>query len=217
MPRGLNAAQKTALAARRKMPLYFVKLDFASGTVRAWNGVGDLVTLGATWKGLGEFGIIRGLETDRGLRASSISLMLAGVPGDYITPGIVQSTRSERYQGRPVTVYFGLANPDTGGLLTTSSAPEFDEYGDMIVGPLATVVDPVPIWTGVADVLTLTLGSSITAELTCENFASHMRRANGLRMTTESHNLRLGSPSPKDLFFDPQNRLMGAPRPLLEQ
>jgi hypothetical protein len=194
MPRGLTVAQKSALAARVKMPLYFVKFDFASGTVRVWNGVGDVTALSATWKGLGEFGVIRGLETDAGLRATSISLLLAGVPNNVLTPGVVASSRTERYQGRPVTVYFAAGDTATGL-------------------PLA---DPVAIWSGVADVLTFALGENVSAELTCENFASHMRRSNGLRATTESHNGRLGNPSPRDLFFEPTDRLMGAPRPLLE-
>lgn len=194
MPRGLTAGQITAVSARVKNPLYFVKLDFASGTVRVWSGIGDITALSATWKGLGEFGIIRGLETDRTLRANSITLAIAGLPGSMITPGIMQSTRSERYQGRPVTVYIGFGDPDTGALLA----------------------DPSPIWSGVADVVSFAVGDNVTAELTCEAFASHMRRANGYRMTTESHNLRLGNPSPRDLFFDPQDRLMGQARPLLE-
>lgn len=194
MPRGLSPAQNTALSARVKRPIYFVELDLATaGPIRVWNGVGDVSALTFTWKGLGEFGIIDGIETDRGLKAQSITLALAGLPGSLITPGVIAATRSERYQGRPLTVYFALADPGTG----------------------APLHDPVIIWSGVADVLTFQLGTSATVELTGEHFSSHMRRANGLRMSTENHNQRLGNPSPRDLFFEPQDRLMGRPKPLI--
>lgn len=194
MPRGLTAGQKTAIAARVKVPIYFARLDFLSGTERVWTGVGDVVALGATWKGLGEFGIINGLETDRTLKAGSISLALAGLPGASIAAGAIAASRSQRYQGRPVTIYFGVGDPDT----------------------LALLADPSAIWSGVADVVSFAVGETVTAELTCENYSSHMRRSNGRRMTTESHNQGLGNPTPRDLFFDPADRLMGQARPLLE-
>lgn len=192
MPRGLTVAQKAILATRLRRPAYFVKLDLAAGAIRAWNGVGDVTLLSQVWKGVGEYGIIQGIEHDRGLKASNITLGLAGLPGSAIAGGAIAATRGVRYQGRPLTVYFGFCHVDTDA-------------------PLA---DPVAIWSGFADVMTFQLGSTISVSLTGEHLSSLLRKTNGLRMTTESHNTRLGNPSPRDLFFEAQDRLMGQPRPV---
>ena len=192
MPRGLTADQKSALSARVKRPVWFVSLALTP-VLRIWNGVGSVTTLSQTWAGVGEFGILQGLNNSRSLRATDIAITLAGLPGAAIPDGAIEKSRGVRYQGKEVKVYFGLTNPDTDVLLAA----------------------PTLIWTGVADVMTFELGETVTATLTAEGLSSRMRRASGLRMTTESHNARLGNPSPRDLFFEPQDRLMGAPRPLL--
>lgn len=191
MPRGLTTAQKAALASRVRRPAYFVDLDLATGHVRAWNGVGDVTALGHTWKGVGEYGLIDGIEHDRSMRAQSITLGLFGVPGDAIPGGAIAATRSTRYQGRPLTVYFTFCDPET----------------DL---PLS---DPIVIWAGFADVMSFSLGRNVSVSLTGEHLSSLLRKSNGERRTTESHNTRLGNPSPRDLFFEAQDRLMGLPKP----
>ena len=193
MARGLTAAQKALLATRVRAPAYFVDLVLTSGTVRVWNGVGDTTVLGNTYKGVGEHGIIDGIEQDRSLKSTSVTLALVGVPGTYITSGVIAATRAVRYQGAALTIYLGFCNVDTGI-------------------PLA---DPTAIWTGFADVMTFSLGATISCSLTAEHFTSHLTRTNGLTMTTVNHNKRLGSPSPQDLFFEGTNRLMNVARPVL--
>ena len=194
MPRGLTTDQKTQLAAAIRFPAYFVHLDLAAPTadVRVWSGKGNITALSQTWTGLGEMGVIEGLEHGRSLRANSISLSLIGIPGDAISAGIIASTRAVRYQMRPLAVYLGFLHVDTGALLH----------------------DPTVIWAGYADVLTMRLGATISANLTGEHLSSHLRRTNGARASTENHNQRVGG-SPRDLFFEPQNRLMGQPQPQL--
>jgi len=193
MPRGFTTTQKTALAQTVVSFAYFVDLDLAAGHVRVWNGRGSVTTGGNTYTGIGELGMIDGLENDRSLSAKAISLTLAGLPGSYVTPGIIASTRAVRYQGRPVTIYMGVLDPDTGAIIDSL----------------------LPIWTGFADVMSYNLGSSISVTLTAEHYDSLMRRANGARATTESHNQRLGNPSPRDLFFDAADRLMAKAKPIV--
>lgn len=192
MPRGLTVAQKVQLAARIRRPAYFVRLDLASGTLRYWNGAGTVNVLGANWVGLGEVGIIDGLEHDRTLKAQSISLGLAGAPGSAISGGAVQQARAERYQGRPLSIYLGFMDLDTD----------------------APLGDPTVIWSGFADVMAMRLGSTVSISLTGEHLSSVLRLTNGARATTESHNERLGNTTPSDLFFEAQDRLMGKPRPV---
>lgn len=192
MPRGLTASQKAAIAQRVVSFAYFVELQ-VTAPVLVWSGLGTVVAGGKTWNGVGDFGIIEGLASDASLRAENVSLALAGFPGDLLTPGIVAGTRSQSYRGAPLNIYLSLTNDSTG-------VPS----GDFTL-----------LWSGFADVLTFQAGETATAALTGEHFSSHLRRSNGARMTTESHNARLNAAF-TDLFFEAQNRLMGRSKPLLK-
>lgn len=189
MPRGLSTDEKNQLKARRKSLGYLVELQLASGTTRCWNGVGSLSALSQTWYGVGDFGSMEGLESSSALEAQSISLSLNGIPTKYIPRSILEATRNERYQGRPLQIYIAFFNTDTGAILFT----------------------PKVIWKGFADVMAFRLGETFSLTLTGDHYTSHLRRTNGYRMTTESHNQRLGNPSPRDLIFEQQSRLLGRP------
>lgn len=194
MPRGLTTAQRDAIAAQVANVAYLVHLELAASDVRVWTGRGDLSVLGGTFRGVGEFGIVEGIGGERSLKAGEISLALAGVPGEHLTPGIIAETRSVRYQGRPLTVYLGLF------------------YDEALRLPLG---DPVAVWGGFADVLSFQIGETATVALTGQHMDSLMRRSNGWNMSTVSHNLRFGLPPGTDLFFEASDRLMGVPRPVL--
>lgn len=195
MPRGLTTAQNAAIAARVANVAYLVHLDLASTPdIRIWTGRGPLTVLGNTWQGVGEFGVIEGVAGERSLKAGEISLALAGIPGDLITPGMIAETRAVRYQARPLTIYLAI-------------------FVDEALR--VPVDDPVAVWGGFADVMSFQLGESATVALTGQHYDSHMRRANGWNMSTVSHNLRFGLPPNTDLFFEANDRLMGVPRPVL--
>lgn len=195
MSRGMTVAQIALINARVRRPAYFIDVTLSSGHVRAWTGVGNVTVLGQTFSGVGEFGFIRGIETGRSLKSNQVSFGLHGLPGSLITSGVLSATRSVRYQGSPVTVYLGFTD-------TATDAP---------------LADPTAIWAGVIDNMQFQIGESISVIMTAEYYTSHLRRANGLTMTTESHNQRLGNPSPRDLFFEAQSRLMGLPQPGLSK
>lgn len=192
MPRGLTPAQKAAIENGPVALPYFVEMQFDT-PVYVWNGSGNKTALSQTWRGLGTFGIIDGIEGDRSLTDQQITLAIVGVPGQYITPSVMAETRAARYQGKSVNIYIGIADPDTGTLID----------------------DPILTWAGYADVIAFQLGKSFSASLTCTGLDSLMRRSNGWNMTTVSHNARLGLAPGTDLFFEAQNRLMGVPKPLL--
>lgn len=187
MPRGLSVAEKDQCAARRKAPAFFVSLEMPFETTRIWDGVGAAYTSAGLWYGVGEIGSIQGLETNSALEGQSIALGLNGLPASALNPGIIAETRGTRYQGRPLRILMSFANPDTGAIL----------------------FEPRVIWRGFADVMAISIGDTVSFTLTGDHFTSHLRRTNGLRMTTESHAQRLGNPNPRDLFFEPQSRLMG--------
>lgn len=183
----LSDAQREALSQRVISLAYFVHLDLSGGAVRVWNGVGSLVTGGNTWQGVGELGVIRGIESDRSLRATGISLALLGVPGASISGGAIASTRALRYQARPINVYLGVMSPDTGALID----------------------DLVTLWSGIIDTMQFRIGETISVALAAERADTYMRRTNGLRMTTASHNKRLALSPNTDLFFEPASATAG--------
>lgn len=192
MSRGLTAPLKAHLAAEGTFPVWFVHVALPTPS-RSWTGLGITSQLGADWYGVGEHGFIQGLQSSREMQAHTINLGLVGIPSSAVTPSILQQTRSQTYQGTAVYIYMSAAGVTTG----------------------IPLVAPELIWAGAADVVTFQYGKTISVVLSAEHMSSQLSRANGLRMTTESHNRRLGSPIARDLFFDAQNRLAGRPRPLI--
>lgn len=193
MGRGLSSQMQTYFAAETVMPLWFVHLALAQPSY-TWTGVGLITTLGSQWVGVGDHGIISGIQSSRELRSHEISLALVGIPTSEVPASALQATRRQQYQGKAVNIYVAAGNPDTG----------------------LPYIDPELVWSGFADVLTFQYGRTISVAVTAEHMASHLSRPNGLRMSTESHNARLGNPATRDLFFDCQSRLAGVPRPLLQ-
>ena len=187
MPRGLNALQRFEARRDGTAPALFVEVILAASTVRFWTGVGTATLNGATWQGCGEFISIEGIESSLSRNSGGIRISLNGVPTQRVTPGVINSTLGLTYQGRKVNIYLGFCDEQ--------GSPKPD-------------VGLVRLWTGYADSISYIIGETISATLECEHFASRLARPNGLRMTSESHNARLGNPASKDLFFEPQNRLM---------
>ena len=195
MPRGLTAAQKSALAKRTCNPAWFVELVLVAQTVRIWNGLGTAVIGGNSWLGVGELGIIDGMATDFEGGQTGISISLVGLPLAPLANGAIAATRAVRYQARPLNVYFGTCDIETGI-------------------PFGSLVN---IWAGQADALSFKVGTTVTVTLTGEDLSSRLRRTNGLRMTADSHNRYVGNGSTTDLFFDAQTRLMGQAKATLKQ
>lgn len=185
MPRGLTTAQNALIKSRVFGAAMFAEL-LDTAPLRIWTGVGNL-TIGAnTWGGVGEFGIIDGLESSTELRGSQLSVGLQGLSADALAPGVIASTRTKSYQYLELNVYLGLFN---------------DGDYTSVVGGL------IPVWTGSADVLSFRAGTEVSATLSGEHLTSKLRTPNGLRATTQSHIQRLGGVI--DYFYEPQNRLMG--------
>lgn len=189
-----SAEQDAALRKRIVRMHVFVKIDLGSEVVRVWDGQGSQIADAQTWIGASEIGAIEGLETDDAIRSSGITLSLSGIPSDSIDAGVVERTRAVAYKGKALDVYYGVFNVDTGA----------------VIGAL------IPVWGGFCDVMTFSYGETFSCVLPAERYDSVMRRTNGARMTTASHNQRLGNATPVDLFFDAQNRLMGATKAALK-
>jgi hypothetical protein len=91
------------IAARQVRRAALVKMEFESETIRAWAGVGPLVTTdGATWSGVGTLISISAISSGPGGAAGQLTIGLDGVD-----PKIVALARAERDElaGRFITLY----------------------------------------------------------------------------------------------------------------
>lgn len=97
-----------------------IAMVFASGTVRAWSGVGDLSFGGNTYAGVGDFGSVSAHDEQLSLVANSKIFRLSGVD-----PAIVAESDFDSSFGRSVTEYIGFITA-AGQLLAT---PEINWEG----------------------------------------------------------------------------------------
>lgn len=177
MSRTVPAALLTALDSDEIEVFYAVDLAFDSGNMRLWTGYGDKTISSQTYTGTGNLLTIDGLEEVSDLSARGTTLTLNGLDST-----IVSYALTEEYQGRLVTIYWGVGS------------------------------NTVEIFRGYMDKMTIQdAGETSTISLTVESRLIALERANVRRYTRESHSaVRLrkwlddgnsGTPA-ADTFFD---------------
>lgn len=177
MSRTVPAALLTALDGDQIEVFYAVDLAFDSGNMRLWTGYGDKTISSQTYTGTGNLLTIDGLEEVSDLSARGTTLTLNGLDST-----IVSYALTEEYQGRLVTIYWGVGS------------------------------NTVEIFRGYMDKMTIQdAGETSTISLTVESRLIALERANVRRYTRESHSaVRLrkwlddgnsGTPA-ADTFFD---------------
>lgn len=113
MSRSLPGAMTSAVAQTALAPVILVELDFSSGFVRVWNGVGTLPWNGEQWLGTGGLMALSQIEETREIEAVGLSMTLSGVPS-----AMVSVAYGDFSQGRPAKVWLGALNVDTGALVS---------------------------------------------------------------------------------------------------
>lgn len=107
---------------------WLIHAEFGDGDMRAWPGVGDLVTGGETWTGTNGTVEIPGLQLELGFIASKLDITLSGVNPAFQTRAENNKTL---VQSRTITIFLqGLSQDDWQ--------------------PLG---DPVAVWTGLMDIM----------------------------------------------------------------
>ena len=122
-------------------PLLLAKLQFDAGTVRFWNGRGDLTFNSEVYTGIGDLGRVSELEEGIEQRAFGIALEISGVP-----PSNVSLALSEELQNRKAEVWLGF----------------FDSN-------YALVADPILMFRGRMDTMNIKLGETATITVTAES------------------------------------------------
>jgi len=79
-------------------PLLIVKLEFDSGDLRVWSGLGDLTFNGEVYSGVGDLGRISQIEEGIEQRAFGINLELSGIPTTTVSLALQEELQSRRAQ-----------------------------------------------------------------------------------------------------------------------
>ncbi len=118
--RTLTAAVETELGKPTTAPRWFVKIEFDSGDLNVWTGIGDITVFGDVYIGIGRLGNIEPIQETQGIVASGIAMSLLIIPAtddpDAID-AILNIALSEEYQGRPVTIWQGQIDHTDGTLI----------------------------------------------------------------------------------------------------
>lgn len=113
MSRTLPGALSTAVAQTALAPVILAELDFSSGFVRVWNGVGTMVWNGKGWLGTGALMRLSPIEETREIEAVGLSLALSGVPS-----AMVAVAYGDFSQGRPAKVWLGALDIASGAMVS---------------------------------------------------------------------------------------------------
>jgi hypothetical protein len=157
--RNMTPELEAALIAADARPALFFEGQFATGVVRLWTGLGDVVWGGQTWTGAGNLVGFSGIEEGSDIVARGASVTLSGVPASLVSLAI-----SDAQQGLPGRCWVGLLAPDA-----------------------TIIVDPVLAFAGRLDVPTITDGvETCTITITYESRLIDLNRPRELRYTDEA-------------------------------
>lgn len=141
MTRIATTANGTALAQSAVQMVIMAKLEFASGTIYAHDGIGQITWGSDTYDGFAKIGGIDVVQEEIDVIARPVTVTVSGVDA-----AIVALARDEVYQNRTATFYLGMI-----------------EDGELIA-------DPEELWGGRMDVMEISLDQqSGSIRLNCEH------------------------------------------------
>lgn len=108
--RDITSAVRGEINGRVVKPGIFVELDFASGPLRLWNGVGPFPWDGKTWTGAGDLLGIGEIKETAKNEATGLKITLSAIPSD-----IVSTSLSENYQNRDAKLWLLFLSDDVEG------------------------------------------------------------------------------------------------------
>lgn len=131
-------------------------LDFDSGWVRVWSGIGNLIFEGETFTGVGHLGTIAPIaESGTGVVANAITLQLAGIPSSLLALAL-----TAKYQGRAAKIWVAF------------------------FGPTWTLLDAVLLFAGRMDTMQIDEGPELsTVTVSAESHLADLKRPRVRRFT----------------------------------
>lgn len=142
MTRPLTTAAGDALQAGHVPLCILVELDWPSGMVRLCNASHTLTWGGHDWVGIGALGGIDPIEESGDVtKVAGLALRVSGIPTAYVA-----AVRTDNVQGRSVNVYLAPLTADH-----------------------AFIADPVVVFSGRMDTLSLEVGATATIIVSAES------------------------------------------------
>ena len=157
----IPAAVASRLANDEQKIAFGVSLEFDSGTLNLWSGIGNFTgSDGLTYTGAGELLNIENVDEDKELSSTNMTIGISG-----LSENIVTYATTEDYQNRPMTIKMFFFHPDTD-----------DEIGNVI------------LFKGRMDTLTVVDGDSFSVVISAENKLIDLTRPKNLFYTAETQN-----------------------------
>ena len=179
MSRAFGAESAAAFIQPNVSIITFVMMDFTSGIVRIHNGLGTYTWGGEEWIGVGSLGAVSQFEEGADVSPYGITLSLSALDADVSGEALNQN-----YFMRPVNIYIGALSAD-------------DEL----------LNDPLQIWSGHMDVMTVTAGAeNDTITIKCESELAAFDRSSNLKYTDQTQQRFY----PGDVFFNFLPKIEGA-------
>lgn len=156
--RFLTPEAEAAAGADHVLRTVAVALDFGSGMVRLNGSPGNIVIGLDEFLGVGQLGSISAIEESAALQSYGLTVALSGIPRDSVNLALTQT-----YQGRRGTVWDVLMNTTTWQV----------------------IADPVILFRGRMDTMSVTLGDTAVATVRLENRLSDWARPRMSRYSAE--------------------------------
>jgi len=107
MSRDIASVIANALGDEVIEPFFAIDLEFDSGTLRFWSGVGTKTINGEDYIGAGAFLSISDIEETAAISAAGATITLSGIPSEVLSIAL-----AEPYHNRACRIYFGLAGSE---------------------------------------------------------------------------------------------------------
>jgi len=159
-------------------PFFAIELEFDSGPLRLWTGVGTLVFEGVSYTGTGNLLDVSSIEETTEIAVRGATITLSGMPSEVISLAL-----QSPYQGRVCKIYFGMFSK--GNLQKEDDAYILLEDGGKIQLELQET-GLTQIFSGYMDEMNIDEGPDYgTIELKVENKLIDLERARTRRYTSE--------------------------------
>jgi len=176
--RDISAAIQGNLEDDVVYPFFALELEFDSGPLRLWTGVGTLVFEGVSYTGTGNLLDVSSIEETTEIAVRGATITLSGMPSEVISLAL-----QSPYQGRVCKIYFGMFS--RGSLQKEDGAYILLEDGGKIKLELQET-GLTQIFSGYMDEMNIDEGpESGTIELKVENKLIDLERARTRRYTSE--------------------------------
>lgn len=175
-------------------PFIAVDLEFDSGDVYLWNGVGQLNANGNTYLGAGNLLGFSQVEETSEIAARGMSLQLSG-----LNSSILSLALNEPYQNRPCNVWFGLIAVPSYLLTESYEGIDYESSENVLLFDIDDIYT-IELFSGIIDTMTISEdGTQTTVALNVESKMIDLERPRVSRYTSEDQKLRF--PNDRGLEF----------------